>query len=201
MTPALARLAHPALGATLDLANRPASAATEARLRAAFADLARAHPPTSAADGYLGLAYPVACLADELLTAHPALGAHWTEAKLEAELTGTSDRAWQFWVQAELALARGPDDAELFLTCHGLGFRGEPPGGPTAAARWAHQARTTTLTALREPPSAPPALADGGTAPPLTGNLALRRAGIAAAVALALAVPVAALVLASGVPR
>lgn len=187
MTAELGELVRPVLAALLDLAADPRAdrdAARAARLRDGFDRLARRFGPGRGTDEYLGLAYPVACLVDELLTAHPALGPAWTEQKLEAECYGTNDRAWRFWEQAEMARDRGPDDTELFLTCYGLGFRGEPPGGVNQSRKFAHAARETVLAVLRLPPELPADLPAPPAAGPLVGSERLRRASLAAALAL-----------------
>ena len=157
-----------------------------ARLRDRFQKLARRFGPGRGQDDYLGLAYPVACLVDELLTAHPTLGTSWTEQKLEAECYGTNDRAWRFWEQAELARDRDPEDQELFLTCYGLGFRGEPAGGINATQRFVHGARESVLAELRQSPAMPAELPAPAPAEPLVGADRLRRASFAAALALIL---------------
>lgn len=81
---------------------------------------------TRGGEGFLGIRYALACWLDEFFILYSPWESKWNERKLEGELYGTNDRAWKFWQQAELALARPRSDAlEVFYLCVLLGFRGE----------------------------------------------------------------------------
>lgn len=77
-------------------------------------------------DEFLGIRYALVGWIDELFILYSPAEKEWNEHKLEGELYGTNDRAWKFWKQAELALARPRSDAlEVFFLCVLMGFRGE----------------------------------------------------------------------------
>lgn len=84
------------------------------------------HGSSSAGERFLGIRYALVCWLDEFFILYSPWETKWNERKLEVELYGTNDRAWKFWQQAELTLARPRSDAlEAFFLCVLLGFRGE----------------------------------------------------------------------------
>ncbi len=205
MTDPVARLVNPPLDLVLGLGDAwggPAGPAFDAgrdALAGRFRPLFAAHPPAGGAD--LGLAYPVACLADELLTRHPLAGRKWTERKIEAEFYGTNDRAWQFWRQADLAAGRDDDRLEVVFACVGLGFRGEKADDPAAIRAWLAAHRDRVVSRLKPAPDRPPSLDPPTPAGPLTGRASLRRAVVAAVAGLAVGAPAAAALLARALAR
>lgn len=213
----LANLVNPILRTALDLRDGwaagtgPSLDAGRERLRDRFAQLFRAHPARPAAnpsaapvdllaqpvaapeESYLGVGYPLACWVDELFTLRSPVADRWTDRKLEAEYYGTNDRAWRFWVQADLAAARpDADHLEVFFLCAALGFRGEKLDDPAGYSAWAAATRDRLLPDRAADWVGPPALDPPAHVPPRYGFKRLRRMGIAAGVFALVAVPVAA---------
>lgn len=92
---------------------------------------------------FLGIRYALVCWLDEIFILNSPLENQWNERKLEGELYGTNDRAWKFWEQAELALARPSNDAlEAFYLCVQLGFRGEMRDGTDKLQAWSSSTRS-----------------------------------------------------------
>jgi type VI protein secretion system component VasF len=209
----LANLVNPILRTALDLRDGwaagtgPSLDAGRQRLRDRFAPLLRAHPPgtsttTAPIDllsasappetAYLGVAYPLACWIDELFTLRSPVASQWTDRKLEVEYFGTNDRAWRFWVQADLAAGRqDTDHLEVFFLCAALGFRGEKLDDPAAYTAWATATRDRLLPDRAADWVGPPALDPPASVPPRYGFARLRRMAVAAGVFALVAVPVA----------
>lgn len=84
--------------------------------------------PDYAGDGehFLGVRYALACWLDEVFIRDSPWRVPWTEKQMEWSLYNSSDRAWKFWRQADVAEARqGTDAVEAYYLCAMLGFRGE----------------------------------------------------------------------------
>jgi type VI secretion system protein ImpK len=212
----LANLVNPVLRTALDLRDGwaagggPSLDAGRERLRDRFAQLFRVQParqaaassapvdllagPTDApADTYLGVGYPLACWVDELFTLRSPVAGQWTDRKLEAEYYGTNDRAWRFWVQADLAAARPElDHLEVFFLCAALGFRGDKIDDPAGYTAWAAATRDRLLPDRAADWVGPPALDPPAAVPPRYGFARLRRMALTAGVLALVAVPVAA---------
>lgn len=212
----LANLVNPILRTTLDLrdgwaaGSGPSLDGGRQRLRDRFAPLLRAHPPGVASPTaapvdllagpaatpeapYLGLGYPLACWVDELFTLRSPVASQWTDRKLEVEYFGTNDRAWRFWVQADLAAARPElDHLEVFFLCAALGFRGDKIDDPAGYTAWATATRDRLLPDRAADWVGPPALDPPANVPPRHGFARLRRMAIAAGVFGLVAVPTAA---------
>jgi type VI secretion system protein ImpK len=211
----LANLVNPILRTALDLRDGwaagtgPSLDAGRQRLRDRFTPLVHAHPPGVASTAapvdllagsaappetaYLGVAYPLACWVDELFTLRSPVASQWTDRKLEVEYFGTNDRAWRFWVQADLAAGRqDTDHLEVFFLCAALGFRGEKIDDPAAYTAWATATRDRLLPDRAADWVGPPALDPPASVPPRYGFARLRRMAIAAGVFALVAVPVAA---------
>jgi type VI secretion system protein ImpK len=105
---------------------------------------------------FLGTRYALACWLDEIFLnedfAGTAWGNEWNEKHLETALYGTNDRAWNFWLQAELAEAEGLDAQEVFYLCVMLGYRGEGQNKPANLEDWREQMEAKLE---RNPPEQP----------------------------------------------
>src|SRR5439155_8386872 len=116
----------------------------------------------------------------------------WNERKLEVGIYGgSSDRAWRFWEQAQLAEKRpGSDALEVYYWCVMLGFRGEYREQPEKLRSWVDGIRDRIRRAHRVELSLP---ADQGFATWVPRLVGQDRFGamvkLAAALAL-IAVPV-----------
>ena len=101
----------------------------------------------------LGPRYALACWLDELFIQDSNWSAQWNENKLETQLFGLNDRAWEFWRQAKAAEERA--DEELLRTlylCVSLGFRGQLREDPVTLDRWMDRMKirvTRNATILR----------------------------------------------------
>lgn len=212
----LANLVNPILRTALDLRDGwaagtgPSLDAGRERLRDRFALLFRTHPARSATtatatvdllggpvdvppEKYLGVGYPLACWVDELFTLRSPVAGQWTDRKLEAEYYGTNDRAWRFWVQADLAAGRSESDhLEVFFLCAALGFRGEKIDDPAGYSAWAAATRDRLLPDRAADWVGPPALDPPAAVPHRFGFARLRRMALTAGVFALVAVPVAA---------
>jgi hypothetical protein len=212
----LATLVNPILRTALRLRDAwaagggPTFDAGREQLLNAFRALHRAHPPVRgespgagprdlldgpAADGPpadLGVAYPLACLADELFTIGSPVAGRWTDRKFEVEFHGTNDRAWRFWQQAELAAGHpSAERFELFYLCAALGFRGEKRDDPDGFKRWMAAARDRLRPTWTADWTAPPAMDPPARVPLRHGSARLRRMVQVLAVALLVCVPLA----------
>jgi hypothetical protein len=117
----------------------------------------------SATESFLGVRYALVCLLDELFVFGSPWSEAWNASKLEWALFQTSDRAWKFWAQAQLADGRlGADALEVFLVCVFLGFRGNLRDQPERLAEWVHSARARLA---RRPAGPGLVLAEGDPAP------------------------------------
>lgn len=87
---------------------------------------------------FLGARYALTCWLDEIFIADSPYSVEWNERKLEVALYGgSSDRAWRFWEQAQLAEKRpGSDAIEFYYWCVMLGFRGELREQPEKLRSW-----------------------------------------------------------------
>ncbi len=86
---------------------------------------------------FLGIRYPLACWVDEIFCLDSPWADRWNEAKLEAGLYGTNDRAWKFWQQAAIIEAHG--DFKLMQAFFGavmLGFKGMLADEPMKLIEW-----------------------------------------------------------------
>jgi type VI secretion system protein ImpK len=156
---------------------------------------AAARAPT--VEPYLGIGYPLACWVDEMFTLNSPVAGPWNERKFEVEFYGTNDRAWRFWRQARLAADRPTDDdLEVFYLCAVLGFRGERADDPAQMRAWLGATRDRLVKGLRTEWVGPPALEFPTRVPARYGKARLRRMAVAAGVAVLVAVPAAALLIA-----
>jgi type VI secretion system protein ImpK len=169
--------------------------------RRTFVELSGFNEPTvvpgrAVADRFLGIRYALACWLDELFILDSPWAAPWNERKMEVALFTTNDRAWRFWEQARVAVARkGGDALEVFFLCVLLGFRGDLADDPDRLRAWVADARTAlTGSAAREWP-APPELPVPPRVPPLTGRQRLQRMLLIAGAGLLVLIPALALFL------
>ena len=180
----------------LEASRRADSAPTTRSRRGELAEYAGDEAPASSGDRFLGIRYALVCWLDELFTCDSPWGTRWNEQKLEMELYGTNDRAWNFWRQARLAQARpGGDALEVCYLCVMLGFRGELLDRPQQLSTWVGAARHR-LGRIREKswPYAPQ-LDAGGNVPPLRGREKMRRMVLGGWTVLLALAPVAAFLL------
>jgi type VI secretion system protein ImpK len=92
---------------------------------------------------FLGVRYALTCWIDELFIVYSRWGDQWNKRKLEVTLYGgTSERAWRFWKQADIARSRpGGDALEVFFLCVMLGFRGQLSGDLAKIQSWVDAVR------------------------------------------------------------
>jgi hypothetical protein len=148
-------------------------------------DLLDAVTPAGPQADDLGVAYPLVCWVDELLTQHPRVGQQWNDRKLEVEFHGTNDRAWRFWKQARSAAQRNDDiQLPLCFDCVGLGFRGELIDDPAQVRAWLAVTHDQLILTGLPAWVAPPRINPTGPARSLHGQMKLHstlRWGIIAA--------------------
>jgi len=145
----------------------------------------------SAGESFLGARYALICWLDELLSDGTTWGQRWNEQKLEVDLCGTNDRAWNFWRQAEIAQCRTDLDAlEAFYLCVMLGFRGQLRDHDDRLQSWI--ARTQIALGKVQELNWPEdvELQPPCGAPPLYGRRQLKRMVLTAWVAALIALPV-----------
>jgi type VI secretion system protein ImpK len=104
---------------------------------------ARRLPDYGGDAGFLGVRYALTCWIDELFIVYSRWGDQWNKRKLEVTLYGgTSERAWRFWKQADVARSRtGGDALEVFFLCVMLGFRGQYSGDQAKIQSWVDAVR------------------------------------------------------------
>ncbi len=86
---------------------------------------------------FLGILYPLVCWLDEIFCLDSPWADRWNEAKLEADLYGTNDRAWKFWQQAAIIEATGNLKLmQAFFLPVMLGFRGMLADEPMKLIEW-----------------------------------------------------------------
>ena len=87
---------------------------------------------------FLGSRYALTCWLDVIFIADSPYADEWNERKLEVAIYGgSSDRAWRFWEQTQMAERRsGTDAIEVFYWCVMLGFRGELREQPDKLHNW-----------------------------------------------------------------
>ena len=136
--------------------------------------------PTST--DFLGVRYALASWLDEIfINDVAASNANWSRAwkekSLESELFGGGqERAWRFWLQADLAEKRpGAEAVEAYLWCVMLGFRGEP--GVLNPPEWVERVRRRVMTAHQQEFRMPADLGMKTNVPALRGRDRLRTAG------------------------
>jgi type VI secretion system protein ImpK len=136
--------------------------------------------PTST--DFLGVRYALASWLDEIFI-NDVAGANanwsraWKEKSLESELFGGGqERAWRFWLQADLAEKRpGAEAVEAYLWCVMLGFRGEP--GLLNPPEWVERVRRRVMTSHQQEFRMPADLGMKTNVPALRGRDRLRTAG------------------------
>jgi hypothetical protein len=142
-----------------------------------YADAAP-RPVTPEYPGFLGVRYALACWLDEILISDPDCPwrDEWAEKSLESALYGGSnERAWRFWVQAELAEKRsGAEAVEAYLWCVMLGFRGTPVN--VRPPEWVEGVRRRVQAAKQREFALPADLGLKLDVPVQTGRDAFRRA-------------------------
>ena len=106
---------------------------------------------------FLGARYALTCWLDEIFIADSPYSEQWNERKLEVAIYGgSSDRAWRFWEQAQLAEKRSGSDAlEVYYWCAMLGFRGEFIEKPEKLQSWVDGIRDRIRRAHRAELSLP----------------------------------------------
>jgi type VI secretion system protein ImpK len=181
------------LRARLQRGEEVALEAEQARLRTLLKSASESRQwPVYGGDGeFLGIRYALTCWLDELfLTGSSSWQQTWNENKLETVLYETNDRAWRFWDQAQMAEARGEQDAlEAFYLCVMLGFRGKLMESPQAVQEWRKgverqfgQEQASKWKGDIALPTQPP------NVPPLRGHQRLRTVLLALLVTLGLTV-------------
>jgi type VI secretion system protein ImpK len=127
---------------------------------------------------FLGVRYALACWLDEIFISDPACPwkDDWKEKALEADVYGgAQERAWRFWMQADLAEKRpGTEAVEAYLWCVMLGFRGTPTLG--SPAEWAERVRRRVQAARQQEFRLPADLGLRTHVPPLRGRDRFRTA-------------------------
>jgi hypothetical protein len=127
---------------------------------------------------FLGVRYALASWLDEIFIEdpHSPWREAWKDRALESDVYGGSqERAWRFWVQAELAEKRpGAEALEAYLWCVMLGFRGDPR--VVNPAEWAERVRRRVLAARQQEVRLPADLNLRTHVPALRGRDRLRTA-------------------------
>lgn len=148
MTKNFRNIIQPVIMAALDLKDRldrgeaPDIETEQARLIGLLqSDLEARRIPEFGGDGnYLGARYALVSWIDELLIVYSPWADLWNRRKLEVALYGgTSERAWKFWEQAEMARkgrTASLDAIEVFYLCVMLGFRGQYLNDPVKLKTW-----------------------------------------------------------------
>jgi type VI secretion system protein ImpK len=118
---------------------------------------------------FLGVRYALTCWIDELFIVYSPWADQWNKRKLEVTLFGgTSERAWRFWKQADIARSRpGTDALEVFFLCVMLGFRGQLLSEPVKIQAWVDAVRAQVTRGAEW--SAPPDLGLQTNVAPLHG--------------------------------
>ncbi|MFL5328359.1 MAG: DotU family type IV/VI secretion system protein [Gemmataceae bacterium] len=146
---------------------------------------------------FLGARYALTCWLDEIFIADSPYSEQWNERKLEVAIYGgSSDRAWKFWEQAQLAERRsGTDALEVYYWCVMLGFRGEHVESPEKLQAWVEGIRNRIRTSHRVELSLPQDQGFTTYVPRLTGQDRFNgMVQVGAAIAL-IAVPVLAVLI------
>lgn len=150
---------------------------------------------------FLGVRYALAAWLDEIFIndvagTNSSWSRAWKEKSLEAEIYGgAQERAWRFWLQADLAEKRpGSEAVEAYLWCVMLGFRGEPT--MVNPAEWVERVRRRVITAHQQEFRMPADLGMKTNVPALRGRDRFRTAGRALMVVAAAALFAGAAVLA-----
>jgi type VI secretion system protein ImpK len=150
-------------------------------------------PTARSAGRFLGVRYALVCWLDELFILHSSWERRWNENKLEVQLYGSNDRAWQFWEQARQAGVRPSADAlEAFYLCVMLGFTGERVDRPAELVTWIATTRTQVLAQLPARWDSPAAREPVPAVPPRRGFERFQRMLAVLTVAALIFVPVAA---------
>jgi type VI secretion system protein ImpK len=148
MTKNFRSIIQPIIMAALDLKDRldrggtPDIETEQARLIGLLqSDLEARRIPEFGGDGnYLGARYALVSWIDELLIVYSPWADLWNRRKLEVALYGgTSERAWKFWEQAEMARkgrTASLDAIEVFYLSVMLGFRGKYLNDPAKLKTW-----------------------------------------------------------------
>jgi type VI secretion system protein ImpK len=150
----------------------------------------------SGREAFLGIRYALACWLDEIFIDNTPWSVSWDNLKIETQLYGSNDRAWNFWQQAERAEARpGGDALEVFFLCVMLGFRGERRGNIDDLQTWVSkiQARLSRSAGGEWP--VPPELDPQIYVPPLHGRERMERMFLIGGIAFLVMIPALAFVL------
>jgi type VI secretion system protein ImpK len=92
---------------------------------------------SSAKVGYRGIRYALASWLDEVFILDTPWQDDWNKSKMETTLYATTERAEEFWRQADRAQNRPTRDTlEVYYLCVMLGFRGEPDPRPANFVEW-----------------------------------------------------------------
>ncbi len=139
-------------------------------------------PVQPTATDFLGVRYALATWLDEIFindvsSTNGSWSRAWKEKSLEAELYGGGqERAWRFWLQADLAEKRpGAEAVEAFLWCVMLGFRGDP--GILNPPEWVERVRRRVITSHQQEFRMPADLGMKTNVPALRGRDRFRTAG------------------------
>lgn len=139
-------------------------------------------PVQPTATDFLGVRYALASWLDEIFINDVAASngkwsRAWKEKSLESELYGGGqERAWRFWLQADLAEKRpGAEAVEAYLWCVMLGFRGDP--GILNPPEWVERVRRRVITAHQQEFRMPADLGLKTNVPALRGRDRFRTAG------------------------
>jgi type VI secretion system protein ImpK len=126
---------------------------------------------------YLGARYALVSWIDELFIVYSSWGDHWRKKSMEVALySGTADRAWKFWEQAEMAQkgkTASLDALEAFFLCVMLGFRGRLLNDPAKLKGWVDAVGAQVASAQEWP--APNDLGVTTNVTPLLGRDLFRR--------------------------
>ncbi|TWT90078.1 hypothetical protein Mal64_04610 [Pseudobythopirellula maris] len=161
-----------------------------AREQSALTSLLLAIPAGSSDAGDRGARYAVVCWIDEMFTTRSKWAEAWNERKLESELYGGNDRAWEFWRQAKLAEAQPTDDAlRAYFLCVALGFRGRMRDEPAKLQAWVEKTRPRAARAPHPPGRTSPLPRRRQPARLLRGAARLRRMTAVAAVVVLCLLP------------
>ncbi len=147
-------------------------------------------PVQPTATDFLGVRYALAVWLDEIFIndvagANGSWSRAWKEKSLESELFGGGqERAWRFWLQADLAEKRpGAEAVEAYLWCVMLGFRGDP--GLLNPPEWVERVRRRVITSHQQEFRMPADLGMKTNVPALRGRDRFRTAGRALMVVVA----------------
>jgi type VI secretion system protein ImpK len=202
MTKNFRNIIQPVIMAALDLKDRldrgetPNIETEQARLIGLLqSDLEARRVPEFGGDGmnYLGARYALVSWIDELFIVYSPWADLWNKRKLEVALYGgTSERAWKFWEQAEMAQkgkTASLDAIEVFYLCVTLGFRGKYLNDPVKLKTWVDAVGAQVANAKEW--TAPNDLGITTNVAPLLGRDLFRRrilvrGGVVAALLLAL---------------